>query len=148
MAPSYQTTSDTRKHARGIPVRNKKVLVKIAAGSQPSREVCSARGGDDAKSVRAEDEFLSVPRRTILYWTLLLSEATAVNSRGSIGSPLISNRSVLQAEGLLPVLLLHDLGAQIADSVDNAPKRGAHLGLKVAIVEATLFECTLRRFDA
>ncbi len=43
---------------------------------------------------------------------------------------------------------LRDLCAQIADSVDNARKRGAHLGLEVAIVEATLFERALRRFDA
>jgi hypothetical protein len=128
LAPSYQTTS---KFCR-IPT---------------SREACSARRGDVAKSARAENEILRCAAAHDLVPYPSLSEAAAVNLRG-IGSPLVSNRVLLQAEGLLSILFLHDLCAQIADSVDNAPKRGAHLGLEVAIVEATLFERTLRRFDA
>jgi hypothetical protein len=77
-----------------------------------------------------------------------LLESATINFRETIGSSLASNRSLLVGRSLLPVLFLHDLGAQIADSIDNARKCCAHLGLEVAIVQATLFERTLRRFDA
>jgi hypothetical protein len=104
-------------------------------------------GGNDVKSVRSENQFL---RRTAAH--KLLSDPIALGSDYSKFTRkhrvFIKKQQVLQAEGLLPVLLLHDLGAQIADSIDNARKRGAHLGLKVAIVEATLFKRTFRRFDA
>lgn len=54
----YQMAANKRKHAQGSLVRNQKVLVKITAGSQPWCQACLARGGNDVKSVRAENEFL------------------------------------------------------------------------------------------
>src|SRR5271163_1010237 len=88
-----------------------------------------------------------VPGGTDLYRTLPLPETTVPIYVENIGSLLV-NQDLLKAEGLLPVLFLHDLGAQITDSVDNARKRGAHLGLEVAIVEATLLKRMLSPFDA
>ena len=148
MAPSYQTNANKRKHAQGTPVRNHKILVQTAAVYRTFAPSLISAKRRRTKSVRNKIEFLTFAAANDLVpgpLSLVIDRRKFTWTHWNF----ISKRQVLlQEKDLLPVLLLHDLGAQIADSVDNARKRGAHLGLEVAIVEAALLKCMLSPFDA